>query len=643
MKCDEGKPECRNCVRRKIQCPGYVKPLKWSTKYERFKPPKTAEVPAPTLDENHASEVEKVPSQKDRQNRRDSEASSKSRSGDEVEVTETNEPLDESQSAIGVSTNEDDNFPRFNPGIFPVHFGHAQNDADNPLDDWDLRQAAGDDPIVDIDQDEHAQNRQLLPNYSMRSEWDLPLALHAYFTPSDGDEHAEKLMLYYFQAACRIMSCFDSPINPYRTDIPKALQSTRHIFHCMLTMAAAHLANYDRDMTVATLTYQTKAMNILQEEMLKLSLDEHSSLIPASSRYQVLVGTIMLGMTSAWHDPSAYALSYLKGARGLFQAWSTEEGLVDSNGNPRIIDREQNFIIGSMAYWECLASFLTDQSLDTLDYLAPFCLPAEGQMVYSHPWTGISTSTFIRLAQVGTLLRQKRVLSKLDQIKRGCPMATEANSGLLEDARFLHEQVLNYALPSYEDMEDTGDENCPLSHLCDVAKIYRFVTLLELYQAFPSLAQQQSATSNTPLPNRELVFDIATSALAIMSDLPRNSGVYTVLAIAYISTGSALQPALAPAPKQSDGSLLDELNSVRRTRSVSWWRENVRQQIVHTYKTLGIASVQRGAKLVQEVWSRSDLQAEMEVPGLDGRQREESQPVHWIDVMIEQRLETLYG
>lgn len=640
MKCDEGKPECRNCVRRKIQCPGYVKPLKWSTKYERFKPPKTAEVPVPTLDANHESEVDRTSSQRNRQNRRDSETSSKSRSGDEVELTDANEP---EESGIRVSTNQDGNVTRFDTGIPHGPFARAQNDADNSLDDWEFQQVAGDDPIIDMDQDEHAQNEQLLSNYSMRTEWDLPLALHAYFTPSDGDEHAERLMLYYFQAACRIMSCFDSPINPYRTDIPKALQSTRHIFHCMLTMAAAHLANYDRDMTVATLTYQTKAMNILQEEMLKLSLDENRSLIPASSRYQVLVGTIMLGMTSAWHDPSAYALSYLKGARGLFQAWSTEECLVDSSGNPRIIDRDQNFIIGSMAYWECLASFLTDQSLDTLDYLAPFCLLAEGQMVFSHPWTGISTPTFIRLAQVGTLLRQKRVLSKLDQIKRGCPMATEANSGLLEDAKFLHEQVLDYKLPSYEDMEDTGDENCPLSHLCDVAKIYRFVTLLELYQAFPSLAQQQSAIANTSLPSRELVFDIATSALAIMSDLPRNSGVYTVLAIAYISTGSALQPALAPAPKQSDGSLLDELNSVRRTRSVSWWRENVRQQIVHTYKTLGIASVQRGAKLVQEVWSRSDLQAEMEVPGVEGRQRDECKPVHWIDVMIEQRLETLYG
>ncbi|KAL1630672.1 hypothetical protein SLS54_000543 [Diplodia seriata] len=38
LKCDETKPDCRNCVTRGIVCPGYKKFIKWSTKYEAYMP-----------------------------------------------------------------------------------------------------------------------------------------------------------------------------------------------------------------------------------------------------------------------------------------------------------------------------------------------------------------------------------------------------------------------------------------------------------------------------------------------------------------------------------------------------------------------------------------------------------------------------
>ncbi|KAB2580405.1 Transcriptional regulatory protein moc3 [Lasiodiplodia theobromae] len=38
LKCDETKPDCRNCVNRGIVCPGYKKFIKWSTKYEAYMP-----------------------------------------------------------------------------------------------------------------------------------------------------------------------------------------------------------------------------------------------------------------------------------------------------------------------------------------------------------------------------------------------------------------------------------------------------------------------------------------------------------------------------------------------------------------------------------------------------------------------------
>lgn len=35
MKCDEGRPSCKNCIHRPVSCPGYTPSLEWSKKHER--------------------------------------------------------------------------------------------------------------------------------------------------------------------------------------------------------------------------------------------------------------------------------------------------------------------------------------------------------------------------------------------------------------------------------------------------------------------------------------------------------------------------------------------------------------------------------------------------------------------------------
>lgn len=351
-------------------------------------------------------------------------------------------------------------------------------------------------------------------------------------------------------------------------------------------------------------------------------------------------------------------MSHLRGARQLFQTWSAEQSLLDEHGAVGILDRDQSFIVGSMAYWETLAAFITDQSGESVDYLTPFATLAEGQTVYPHAWAGVSTPIFIYMARVGILLRQKIMLQKLTFLRRGSVVKSELDADLIHDAKELYDKVLAYSLPPIECMEETGDECTPLSHLIDVAKIYRFVALLELFQAFPSLAASvaAAAATTTPSPSRahpapppssrdvsidELIYDLATSITTIISDFPRESGVFTVLCIALISAGSALQS--DPTTSRAITRLTDELHLVRRGKAgVAGWRHIMREQIMHTRRKLGLAAVHRVAKLVQEVWSRSDVQT-----GLGGTSADSSpgspSMVHWMDVMIDLRIETLFG
>lgn len=119
------------------------------------------------------------------------------------------------------------------------------------------------------------------------------------------DEAGARLITHYFSVACRVMSCFDSGTNPYRTEIPRILHHSEHIFHAMMGMAASHMANYAKEMAVTAMSYQTQAMNILQQEMCRLRSDTavalSSSASPPGSTYEMLLSTIMLGMTSVSH------------------------------------------------------------------------------------------------------------------------------------------------------------------------------------------------------------------------------------------------------------------------------------------------------------------------------------------------------
>jgi hypothetical protein len=187
----------------------------------------------------------------------------------------------------------------------------------------------------------------------------------------------------------------------------------------------------------------------------------------------------------------------------------------------------------------------------------------------------------------------------------------------------------------------TGDVNTPVSHLYDVARIYRLVNLLELYQAFPSLATEYQNTRGVDEVPSTLIFDIGTSILSIIRDFPRDSGTFTILGLALISAGSAIQSSPLDCRSSTDKSsfsLQTELGKGRRSNTaIEYWRETFHDQVIHTYKQCGISAILRADELMKEVWRRADLAQESATGNEIGL------PVHWMDVMMDQQMETLYG
>lgn len=289
MKCDETLPQCRNCVRRKMQCPGYERQLKWSTKYERLRPPRqrqasplfeeTFQDAAHTANSNERSTDELLAVQSGSLQHENIQQSPK--------TTSTSDPKDLEQTACGELQDEDQlPTPEADQDVVDIQDDLIQND---PVEN---DEHGGFDADMQSLYDVNPVETALAP----RIDSYMHSAIWSYV--SDSDDHADKLVAHYFDVICQVMSCFDSQSNPYRTDIPQYLSVSPHIFDCLMTMSAAHMANYINEYTVATLRYQTKAMSSLQDEMARLALNELATVASSQSRYQLLLGTIILGMTS---------------------------------------------------------------------------------------------------------------------------------------------------------------------------------------------------------------------------------------------------------------------------------------------------------------------------------------------------------
>ncbi|KAG9854675.1 hypothetical protein KCU98_g1878, partial [Aureobasidium melanogenum] len=462
------------------------------------------------------------------------------------------------------------------------------------------------------------------------------------------------LTTHYFDYICQIVSCFDSHESPFRTDIPQKMLTCEYIHDCVVGMSAAHLANSVSGMENIALRHQNRAMFALSPviDSLFTSGDgesEHYWLLCSSTkttRYHALLASLLLNMSSAWYDSSSTGLTHLFGARLLFQAWIVDEGLTVKGAQPSLLTREQSFIIGAMAFLECLASIIIDQPIDVLKYLRPFAKIAEDQRIYPNPWTGVSTPLFIILAEVATLIRQKRNLKAMSSAESQAESLSELDEKMNKHASQLFASALTHRTPSIAKMEETKDSKTPLDHLISMDCIFRLVILLELSQIFPDVVlcgdTRVLDKTESQREAEKVTLDFAIAALRLISELPKTSGTLLMLSIPLISAGSALQNLESYRCDYNfdSGSLSglrkDVSDLITRPLPISAWRDQVELRIEQLERRVGLAPIRRMRELLKAVWREADGPDVSRGPLLRNH-------IHWMDVMIDEKLETLLG
>jgi hypothetical protein len=266
-------------------------------------------------------------------------------------------------------------------------------------------------------------------------------------------------------------------------------------------------------------------------------------------------------------------------------------------------------IVSSMVYWEVMAACLIDQDIDAFSYLDMFSTQPPIFFSYPCPWTGIGTGVLIHLAKCLALVRRSRTRYHTE--------SASSDSTLLDKAFALVQGLETTHIPTVEEIQNTEDLFTPTDHLYKIALCHQLIAKLELYKSFPELHQVFSQSPDRPMQidHDQQNLQLAIEILKIMETIPENSRTVAIQTLIFISAGSSLG-----------------FHSAQAREIVTDWRRFVLNRLYRLYHRLRLQTINQAAAILKEVWLRMDLDRESPI-----------MQVHWMDVMVDSKLETILG
>lgn len=269
IKCDETSPHCTQCTRRGYDCPGYKRPLKWSSKYQ-----------VASCSNTQAAKTE---------NQRNGISSLRGSTRKTRSLLPARPPLTKEAELVPASPSF--LYQDFTDQVTATLLEEASDEPICAISTY-VPDTSLDVPRTEVNQDESLMDPsiQLLPLSSLFEDDDARISRH------------------YFSRVCHINSCFDSHQNLFRVEIGHMMSSCPLIYHCILSMSAAHLSAKPSEfaMSTAALAHKTKAISCLTDAIVKAGYETEYTADCSSSESmtEALLASILLGMT----DVRAYTL-----------------------------------------------------------------------------------------------------------------------------------------------------------------------------------------------------------------------------------------------------------------------------------------------------------------------------------------------
>lgn len=662
LKCDEARPSCQACNKEGAECPGYAPQLKWSRKHEKFDPASTSQEPkakarrkedpkiTPTLAQNDIPTGPNVHEQTTSADDGNAMGSTTTHTWPPTQMELDPAMLDWMDYGLG-------GYESFTPNNMAQLFGTGQTPfapydplagmagPDNRLMHtslepfafpplampWhnNINAANGDSGSYTSpnDQTHVPANTPTNDEADRKDSGSLLGAFYRLATPTTTARFSEEtLVQHYFSEVCSLYSCFDSDRNPFRVFVADLWKDSPTIHLSIQSMAIAHLSNHYLYMAPLGRMKRMQAWKSLQIDLRryragKIALDK------------VLMSCLLLGLSSAWHQPSDLGLQYLFIARSLIQMY------LRSNQQSSAILPNRKFYLDAFMHWEMLASFFEPVPMMSFPgFGAPDPpMPVRGETVSPHPWTGIAPELHFALAEIGRVLRRRR--SRLAMM--GDSYAQERSQKDEVDEQWsssLERLLQSIRLPDMADIEDYGDEYTPKMDLLRAAEAYRYIGLLEVYMIVPSLLDSRiergepfppSIVENFTEPIDDSGFlelrdswlsAIALHTLDLIKDVSIHSATCRMHLLILVSAGSQLRtPNGSMSPDDSQNSHHDKVLEGRGfvdARMLALSRKYPQKQVLQILD------------IIKEAWDRLDR----------GEKR-----VHWLGIAHDQNWQTMLG
>lgn len=270
IKCDESRPECKQCLKRKVACPGYKRDLKWSDKHEVYNiwspkaPP--AQASATYSPTQSLSLSESVPT---------------------VESVQRSRPIQPAQSAAFHSTTSQGSSIE---AISPVETSHRHNnDRSSVVQQVTVGHSSTQNarPITGISRDdlrdwfvsydpmpllEHQDRIRTFSGSVLSCETPSSIVTMPDFIDTSslqGGESTQVLVQYFFDKVCLIHTVLDDTAGPFEALVRRYLSSSPLLHRSVVCMAAAHCFQ-DEESMLPMVECHTAAVRSLSQAVFEI-------------------------------------------------------------------------------------------------------------------------------------------------------------------------------------------------------------------------------------------------------------------------------------------------------------------------------------------------------------------------------------
>lgn len=458
------------------------------------------------------------------------------------------------------------------------------------------------------------------------------------------------LIQHWFKTVCTSWSAFDSHVNPYRQLSASLWNSSMAVFYALQSMAAASLVEHLPHLK----DFAREAPRLATQA---ISYEFRSFRANCKSQTQFPGGLVLslfcMSSSICWTDSRQFGLQFLKPGRAVLNCLNKYADSLSSS------DRELlNFFNGCLIYEEMLRSIVSNDETDMENLASWQVSPTQTISVEPHAWTGVSPDLLRLFGKTMFLCRRSRNRWRGDE-----PVAEKLFKEALDcqEASAIEEVLLATELPDLPHSQDISEEAALKRHLHDAAEAYRLSSLLQLYQTFPNLIARRlpdQVDANGLVPYSGWLSPLALHITSILRNIPPSSSMRCLQPLLCLCAATGLRYDVAESMMErqshhfaASSSHLTPMVGLANLAAtvmpgsfglsasaigaheleIASGRRFLMERLSRLEQNLPPKPIQVEKELLKSIWTAYDAEIQTTCK------------THWLDVMVNNGLESVFG